>query len=483
MARLNWTGDVGWSYTDERGNAQGITAERVQADLDSLAGQPLEVEISTYGGDFDHAARIYDMVKAYPGKKSLYLSATVASAGTLIMLAFPKETTYARAFTRFGIHNAQGFVMGDYNDMRAQADHFQKMSDMVAQEYASRTGKSIEEVKTLMDDDSWFFGQEIVDEGFAGAIDDYGTATLKLSASPSARMAVKKEFRERAQMWAGRGPSAEFADKIMSASKSNAAKLIKSGDVNTTDAWTFTAAEQDKMLGTNGDDWATYKLWHLVQDDAEPQNTKARFKYPYGKNGKVYRSALRSIASRAAQNNLQELSDWASAMIKQIDAKGENHVNKEEVIAWLKANPGVDLVELAAAAGRTVSVVTEEHTAALALRKQFADLKVTDPLAQFKANQEALLKVDTDRVDNELDARFGKAKHADGKENLLRAHAASFFKGTKFEGLEAKVAEFKKDPIAIQLAGQSADYRVGFAEPSDKKPVETSYRGIPSREV
>lgn len=452
MARLNWTGDVGWSYTDERGNQQGITAERVQADLDSLAGQTLEVEISTYGGDFDHAARIYDMVKAYPGKKTLYLSATVASAGTLIMLAFPKETTYARAFTRFGIHNAQGFAMGDHNDMREQADHFEKMSDMVAQEYAARTGKSVEEVKTLMDDDSWFFGQEIVDEGFAGAMDDYGSAELKLSASPSAKMAVRKEFRERAQMWAGRGPSA--IDKFATLKASVEA--------------TVSAGMVDKDSPLPGD--PTMFL--------DPETKK----YPIGKDGKVYRSALRTTAARAAKDGNQELSVWAEATAKLI-AKGEKHVDKDQVIAWLKANPGVDLVELATAAGRPMSVVTEEHTAALALRQQFADLKVSDPLAQFKANEEALKKVDTDRVENELDAKFGKAKHADGKENLLRKHAAGFFKGVKFDELEAKIAEFKKDTIAIQLAGQSADYRVGFVEPTDKKPVETSYRGMSSREV
>lgn len=459
MARLNWTGDVGWSYTDERGNPMGITAERVQADLEALAGQPLEVDISTYGGDFDHAARIYDMVLAYPGKKKLYLSATVASAGTLIALAFPKETTFARDFTRFMIHNAQGFAMGDHNDMREQAEHFEKMSTMVAEKYAERTGKSLEEIKTMMDDETWFFGQEIVDQGFAGGMDDYASGA-ELSAS--ARMNVRSEFKARATMWATREAP---EDPMIATMKASVEKLVAAGKIDKDSPWA--TAGTDKVIGFGPSD-----------------NTG--FKYPVGKNGKVYRSALRSLAARAAKDN-PELATWAEATARMIAAKGEKHVDKDQVIAWLKANPGVDIVSLAAEAGIKLSLVTEEHTAGLALRKQFADLKVSDPLAQFKANEEALKKVESDRIENKLDATFGPAKLADGKDNLVRKHAAGFFAGVKMDTIDAKIEEFKKDPIALQLAGQSADvgFQLGFREPDQNgnKKTETSYRGMTSREV
>lgn len=465
MDRQYWNGDVGWRYQDSDGITYGITAESVKADLEALNGADLVVELSTWGGDFDQAARIYDMVRGYKGKKTLYLSANVASAGTLIAMAFPKASTFARATTRYMIHNAQGFAIGDHNDMREQADHFEKMSEMVAQLYADFSGKKLAEIKAMMDKETWFMGDEIVSEGFAGQMDDYGDAAGTMSAlgTMAARMQAKSEFRARATMWANR-PASAALDPVADL-KAAAEALIAGGQVDKDSAWSL--AQGDKVAGFEAD------------------SSKEGFKYPSGKNGKIYRSALRSIASRAAVDN-PELSQWAAAMIKKIDAKGAKPVNKEEVIAWLKANPGVDLVELAKDAGRTIELATPEHVAALSVsRKLVADLKVTDAAVEIDSLRKTIADGEGKAVENELDAKFGKAKDADGQDNLLRAHAGTFFKDVKTTELEAKIELFKKDPIAMRLAGERADVnKIGFVEPGDKKnQVQKTYRGSAVREV
>lgn len=466
MNRLYWNGDVGWTYYDsETGTTVGITAERVKADLEALNGADLVVELSTWGGDFDQAARIYDMVRGYKGKKVLYLSANVASAGTLIAMAFPKASTFARATTRYMIHNAQGFAIGDHNDMREQADHFEKMSEMVAQLYADFSGKKLSEIKAMMDKETWFMGDEIVSEGFAGQMDDYGddVGTMSAIGTMAARMQAKNEFRARATMWASR--PAPTAPGPVSDLKAAVEALIAGGQVDKDSAWALVPG--DKVVGF------------------EVDSSKEGFKYPTGKNGKVYRSALRSMASRAAVDN-PELSQWAAAMIKKIDAKGEKPVNKEEVIAWLKANPGVDLVELAKDAGRTIELATPEHTAALAVsRKLVADLKVTDAAAEIATLRKTISDGEGKFIENRLDAEFKPLKLSDGKENLVRKHAVGFFAGIKLDELDAKIAEFKKDPIALQLAGQSADvnFQFGVREPDAKNQAPKTHRGVPVREV
>lgn len=96
---------------------------------------------------------------------------------------------------------------------------------------------------------------------------------------------------------------------------------IAAGDYDASAAWSFSAADGDAMLGSNGDNWANYDRWHLGHDLAQPAATKDRFGYPFGKGGKVYRSALTAIRQRAGQQNVTDILDDAGTLLALIDAK------------------------------------------------------------------------------------------------------------------------------------------------------------------
>lgn len=433
MAKLYWTGDVGFYNPDTK---EGITVAKIKADLDASAGQPIEVELTTFGGDYFQAAPALNLLQSYPGQRTVYLNGIVASAGTVIAMGFDK--VIARPTSMFMIHNAQGLSYGDHNAFRKDADRQEKMSNMVAELYAKKTGKKLEEVKAWMDgegDGTWFMGQEIVDAGFADEMEN-----TDLKASSMMLLSAQAQFKDRVTMWA-KAPSVTLEDRVMSASKAKAQSLIDSKDIDYDSPWSFSAADGDALLGANGDDWANYKLWHLVQDTEATQNTKDRFKYPYGKNGKIYRSALRSIASRAATQNLQDLSDWASAKIKEIDAGKENKVDKQAVLAYLKDNP-IPLQELAGALGQVNMLVTEDHTKAIA--------EVVTLKAELKAREA------TD-ISNAITAEFGPEKLENGVANELRAYAVDMLAGVTMANFKEKVEEFKKKPVALRLASERMD--------------------------
>ncbi len=102
----------------------------------------------------------------------------------------------------------------------------------------------------------------------------------------------------------------------------NAAKArISAGDINDTAAWVFSAADGNALLGEDADNWSEYEKWHLGKDTEAKAKTKARFKYPYGKNGKVYTSALRAIRSRAAQQDHTSVFDAAGRLLDQANEK------------------------------------------------------------------------------------------------------------------------------------------------------------------
>ncbi len=106
---------------------------------------------------------------------------------------------------------------------------------------------------------------------------------------------------------------------------SHARALIKSGSVDKSSPWSFDdATDGKKMLGPKGNDWANYSSWHLGEDTSVAKQTKDRWKYPVGKNAKVYRSALTAIRQRAGQQSATEIFKAAGELLKEIDGAAKN---------------------------------------------------------------------------------------------------------------------------------------------------------------
>lgn len=100
-------------------------------------------------------------------------------------------------------------------------------------------------------------------------------------------------------------------------------KLINSGQVDKTSDWGFSASDGNTILGPDGNNWDTYGKYHLVEDSEFPEDTKAHWKYPFGKDGKVYRSGVIAVKSRAAQQGFEDLVDVADELLTMIDEDEE----------------------------------------------------------------------------------------------------------------------------------------------------------------
>ncbi len=107
------------------------------------------------------------------------------------------------------------------------------------------------------------------------------------------------------------------------AGRSYARSLISSGRVDKTSAWTFTAEDGNKLLGSNGDDWTNYGKNHLGADPNENFDTKDHWKYPFAKEGTLYRSALTAIRQRASQQKDKAVYDAAGALLDEIDGNSD----------------------------------------------------------------------------------------------------------------------------------------------------------------
>jgi HK97 family phage prohead protease len=98
------------------------------------------------------------------------------------------------------------------------------------------------------------------------------------------------------------------------------AARISAGDIDKTSDWSFSADDGNKLLG--GDDWAAYEKWFMATT-SEPKDSKAHYSYPFGKNGKVYRSALIAIRQRSAQQGETGIYSAAGDYLDKIDGKDD----------------------------------------------------------------------------------------------------------------------------------------------------------------
>ena len=120
-----------------------------------------------------------------------------------------------------------------------------------------------------------------------------------------------------------------MALKINSSGVSKARSLIKAGKINTGTGWGFDSSDRNKLLDSVNGDWSQYAKWFLVIDNEMDEDTFGRYKYPYGKNGEIWRRAVIAIKSRAAQNNWNELADTADSLLQAIDKKESKSARSE----------------------------------------------------------------------------------------------------------------------------------------------------------
>lgn len=152
------SGPVGWE----------ITAKMIRAELKAAKGDDVEFHVNSPGGFVFEGIEIFNLIRDYKGHTEARITGLAASMMSYIVLAANKVSAYDNA--TFMMHNALALAIGNHNDMRKVADRLESLSNILAKAYALKTGKSLDEIKTFMDDTTFFFGDEMLHEGFVDEI-------------------------------------------------------------------------------------------------------------------------------------------------------------------------------------------------------------------------------------------------------------------------------------------------------------------------
>jgi ATP-dependent Clp protease, protease subunit len=168
----------------------GITASDFAQALKSVGNGPVRVRINSPGGDVFDGYAIYNALLQHTGTVETVVDGVAASAASYIALAGAPVTMAETSMMM--IHNASCLVWGDRNDMASTIGILTKIDGQLAAIYAAKTGKTVEEMATMMDAETWFTSAEAKDAGLCDAIQapPKSAGDAKASADVAARLAL-----------------------------------------------------------------------------------------------------------------------------------------------------------------------------------------------------------------------------------------------------------------------------------------------------
>ena len=101
-----------------------------------------------------------------------------------------------------------------------------------------------------------------------------------------------------------------------------ARELIDAGTYDDTTEWSeATPSADDENAEVEKHGYEGFGAWHLAIDPDAGEETKGRYRFPYGDFAKVNRAALIHAKQRAAQNGHDEIEKAADRLLQRLDEK------------------------------------------------------------------------------------------------------------------------------------------------------------------
>lgn len=152
-----------WPLDEKDRDAYGIVKE-----LQALDVETIKVHINSYGGDVSEGLAIYNTLKNSKSEIVTMCDGFACSAASVIFMAGDERIVNEASMLM--IHNPWTLARGNADDFRKQAEDLDKIAQASVNAYMSKVNISEEELKQLLNDETWLTAQECVDMGFATVI-------------------------------------------------------------------------------------------------------------------------------------------------------------------------------------------------------------------------------------------------------------------------------------------------------------------------
>ena len=159
----------------------GYSLSSLRAQLQDFDGDEIIIPINSFGGEYFEALAIHNYLKGRKEKKVARILAVAASAATFIAMSADEIEIPENGY--FMIHNPWGGAFGDADDMESSAAMMRSITENAAKMYAKHTGAGIQEIRDMMDAETWLTAKEAKKMGFV----------TKITASVTVQNSIKPE--------------------------------------------------------------------------------------------------------------------------------------------------------------------------------------------------------------------------------------------------------------------------------------------------
>lgn len=145
---------------------ESTTPKDVADALAAANGQPIEVYINSGGGYVHAGTDIYTALCEYPGEVNIKILYAASAASVIAMAGHSMISPVGQMM----IHNVYSSADGDYRALHRAGDRLDIACDALANAYMRKTGKTRDEIRAMMDAETWVDAGRAVELGLVDEV-------------------------------------------------------------------------------------------------------------------------------------------------------------------------------------------------------------------------------------------------------------------------------------------------------------------------
>ncbi|MGD6735390.1 ClpP-like prohead protease/major capsid protein fusion protein [Photobacterium leiognathi subsp. mandapamensis] len=157
--------------------------------LQSVGTQDAEFRIQSYGGSVYEGLAMYNAIKAHKGKTIGVVDGLVASISSYFLMACDEIQMPENA--KLMIHDPSIGAWGGENEIQSALTQLKNAKQTIADAYAERCGKSLEDVLQAMEKETWFTASQALEFGLIDTVIDAVDLSNSLKSVSAADLQAK----------------------------------------------------------------------------------------------------------------------------------------------------------------------------------------------------------------------------------------------------------------------------------------------------
>jgi len=314
-------GPIGSSWWDDSGTASSDFRKQFDA---IPKGKKVSVRINSEGGAVGDALEIYNVLQARKADVTCYVDGYALSSASIIALGGGRTVTPNSSLLM--IHEPWSMTVGNEEDHQKAAKALAKHGETIASIYAKKNGKTLDEMRKLMRDETWYNGVDAVAAGLSDSDGDEDAAKTGCEEVENSRRALEGRLSTNAF----RNAPASLIHRIQNRLKISAPAQAsakntktKSGDAGTPDTMFKT-----RMLA------ALKKAGITVADDATDEAILAAYENLDRANVEASALADKSKSDVAAMQKQLD-SEKRIRVTAEVTRRAENRIETKNLAWWV----------------------------------------------------------------------------------------------------------------------------------------------------